>query len=603
MTGDLTVGIVLRADGSQLKGELAGSGAALDRVKGAAAGAAAGARELSRDTGNAGTALRRVRDGAEGAAGGARALARDTAIADTAMRQLNATAARQPGLMQRNRFVIQQFGFQVGDVATQLQLGANAMQVFAIQGSQMLQVFGPAGAILGAVVAIGGAVGAAMLGLNDRTKGAANSGRDLNEVIEVANELLATNAERTRAATAARVELTRVELEGQQRTLIGEVESAERKLAAAERELELLGLQRNPRARRRALLQDQADIVEGERLEVNRLRASLQAVQRLRDRLLDPSSLGAERERAQRQAAAGIRAGDGPARGSFRAAQEAGMDADFGAIVAEGRFRAEEAAAKKAAGAMKEVAATFDVALARARSWREGAGDALRDYARDAMDVAANTASAFQRGFSSMENAIVGFRTKGIAAFGDFANAVIDDLIRIQVRASITGPLSEALGSLFAPARPQNASVGAGGLEAGNVVFDAPSFHSGRGPGDAQPGGGARRRVPAAAFHAAPRFHAGILPGELAAVIREDESVLTPGQMRTLAGARAPAVNVQIVNTTGQPARAGERRGAGGSRDLVIVVGEAMARDVRSGGPLHSAIADTFGARQATDGR
>jgi uncharacterized 2Fe-2S/4Fe-4S cluster protein (DUF4445 family) len=48
-----------------------------------------------------------------------------------------------------------QLGFQVQDIAVQLQSGTNAMIVFGQQGSQIAGAFGPGGAILGAVIAVG----------------------------------------------------------------------------------------------------------------------------------------------------------------------------------------------------------------------------------------------------------------------------------------------------------------------------------------------------------------------------------------------------------------------------------------------------------------
>jgi hypothetical protein len=56
-----------------------------------------------------------------------------------------------------------QLGFQVQDIAVQLQSGTNAMIVFGQQGSQIAGAFGPGGAILGAVIAVGAAVGTAMV--------------------------------------------------------------------------------------------------------------------------------------------------------------------------------------------------------------------------------------------------------------------------------------------------------------------------------------------------------------------------------------------------------------------------------------------------------
>ena len=61
------------------------------------------------------------------------------------------------------RRVAGQLGFQVQDIAVQLQSGTNAMIVFGQQGSQIAGAFGPGGTILGAVIAVGAAVGTAMV--------------------------------------------------------------------------------------------------------------------------------------------------------------------------------------------------------------------------------------------------------------------------------------------------------------------------------------------------------------------------------------------------------------------------------------------------------
>jgi hypothetical protein len=49
-------------------------------------------------------------------------------------------------------------GYQIQDVAVQLQMGTNAMMVFGQQGSQIASVFGAKGALLGAVIAVGSAI-------------------------------------------------------------------------------------------------------------------------------------------------------------------------------------------------------------------------------------------------------------------------------------------------------------------------------------------------------------------------------------------------------------------------------------------------------------
>lgn len=54
---------------------------------------------------------------------------------------------------------LQQTGYQVADFAVQLQNGTSFLQAFGQQGSQLLAVFGPVGSVLGAVVAVGAALG------------------------------------------------------------------------------------------------------------------------------------------------------------------------------------------------------------------------------------------------------------------------------------------------------------------------------------------------------------------------------------------------------------------------------------------------------------
>ena len=54
---------------------------------------------------------------------------------------------------------LQQAGFQVGDFAVQVANGTNSLQAFGQQAPQLLQIFGPAGAVIGAAVAIIAALG------------------------------------------------------------------------------------------------------------------------------------------------------------------------------------------------------------------------------------------------------------------------------------------------------------------------------------------------------------------------------------------------------------------------------------------------------------
>lgn len=56
-----------------------------------------------------------------------------------------------------------QMGHQVQDIAVQLQMGQNALLVFGQQGSQIASLMGPNGAIIGALLAVGAALGTTFL--------------------------------------------------------------------------------------------------------------------------------------------------------------------------------------------------------------------------------------------------------------------------------------------------------------------------------------------------------------------------------------------------------------------------------------------------------
>lgn len=81
--------------------------------------------------------------------------------------------------------VAQQAGYQFADFAVQIQNGTSAMQAFGQQGSQLLAIFGPAGAIAGAAVAIGSAFYTAFAGATTSASTFKDEIKDLNEELDV----------------------------------------------------------------------------------------------------------------------------------------------------------------------------------------------------------------------------------------------------------------------------------------------------------------------------------------------------------------------------------------------------------------------------------
>ena len=93
--------------------------------------------------------------------------------------------------MRRMEILAQQAGYQIGDLAVQIQSGTNAAVALGQQGSQLLGFFGPTGAIAGAALAIGTGLIAPLLKSKD-------TARDLSEELEKLEESLnkvATGAE------------------------------------------------------------------------------------------------------------------------------------------------------------------------------------------------------------------------------------------------------------------------------------------------------------------------------------------------------------------------------------------------------------------------
>ncbi|WP_411382806.1 phage tail tape measure protein [Pseudomonas sp. L7] len=79
--------------------------------------------------------------------------------------------------------------------------------------------------------------------------------------------------------------------------------------------------------------------------------------------------------------------------------------------------------------------------------WTVGASQAMNTYAEQAADVASQTRNLFSNAFGNMEDAVVNFVKTGKLSFKDFADQVVADLIRIQVRQAAAGFLNMAIGA------------------------------------------------------------------------------------------------------------------------------------------------------------
>lgn len=120
--------------------------------------------------------------------------------------RMGEAANRSAGSMRGVRGVAGQLGWQVQDIAIQAQMGTSAMVILGQQGSQILSVFGPMGAMAGAVLAVGAALGTSLApGLFDSSKAA----KELQNIQKELNEVLKEGKDGTLALTEETLKLAK----------------------------------------------------------------------------------------------------------------------------------------------------------------------------------------------------------------------------------------------------------------------------------------------------------------------------------------------------------------------------------------------------------
>lgn len=125
---------------------------------------------------------------------------------------------------------------------------------------------------------------------------------------------------------------------------------------------------------------------------------------------------------------------------------------------------------------------TFSKIDAAQSDWSNGASAAFENYLDSAADVAGQTQELFTNAFSNLEDGVVNFVKTGKFEFKDFADAIIEDLIRIQVRQAAAGFLSSAFGfmsgggSALGQGTMTGFSEGSFVANAKGGVYDSPSL-------------------------------------------------------------------------------------------------------------------------------
>lgn len=241
----------------------------------------------------------------------------------------------------------------------------------------------------------------------------------------------------------------------------------------------------------------------------------------------------------------------------------------------------------------------YDQLTEKQGDWTLGAQRALLNYADDAANVFAQTESAVTNAFKGMEDALVSFATTGKLDFKSLANSIISDLIRIQLRASMTQMFSGLLGGWMGAGVKASGAVTSPVTGWGSVAGTAlPPLSSGGYTGD----GG--KYDPAGIVHAGEyvinaestkklglpyldKLNGYAAGGYVGAV----PSAVSGG----ISGGSDGGVKIEIINN-GAPATAtASRTQQPDGSSLIRIVLQAVAEDMSAGGMTARATAGRFG--------
>ena len=182
-----------------------------------------------------------VRITVEGGAQAEAAFNRVAATGERAMQTVTNSTTQAASSGNNLRYVVGQAGYQVQDFAVQVQGGTSALTALSQQGSQLLGVFGPAGAIAGAVLTVGILAGQLLTAKTEAentgtavdamaqamAKAAADGARLAEMMARVEGRFLSMQAaaeqQRRRAITADVQELGRLENDARLRALNADI--------------------------------------------------------------------------------------------------------------------------------------------------------------------------------------------------------------------------------------------------------------------------------------------------------------------------------------------------------------------------------------------
>ena len=199
------------------------------------------------------------------------------------------------------------------------------------------------------------------------------------------------------------------------------------------------------------------------------------------------------------------------------------------------------------------------------------------------MEAASDVVKTLSSSWSAFTSSLTDTTKKGKEKWQEMCKSILTmwlNMINKIIESYLEKGLSSLLNAIL-PGSAPTVSVGGGGggeyVAGGEYGWGgmAQAFHAGRGPFEMSPVG---RFVPPSVLASAPRFHTGEIP----AIIRQDESVLTPGQMKALASMQSQQkVQIELLPHPDFYAKV---------RPTREEIGVTVAGDIARGGPVRQAL-------------
>lgn len=259
---------------------------------------------------------------------------------------------------------------------------------------------------------------------------------------------------------------------------------------------------------------------------------------------------------------------------------------------------AEEEMARMQAAAQSAIAIQTAMITSRQeqeRSATYGMQRSMENYFNNTTNMAKNVEQVFTNAFDGMADSIVDFAMTGKNSFGDFAQSVIKQIMRIYVTMALVGLARSAIGAFASSSFQGPAYTGGSGEDASGWAPFADGGYTGDG-GKYQPAG----IVHAGEFVMNKEATSRIGVGNLYRMMRGyANGGYVGGSMPTMVG--GGGVNINIKNEAGADgytATATARKNETGF-NIDVLVRKALTDDMRNNGPMSQTISATYGLRRS----